>query len=160
RRAQHQEDLAHHRGDPHPPRAAEDARKPDPRCGPARDQPSRAPLQDQGLPDRSMTVEIRRARDDDAQGLIELIGGVFAEYPGCVLDVDGELPELRAIATSFEGLGGRFWTAEVRSAVVGCIGVVPSAHGRGAELRKLYVAKTARRAGLGSRLCSLAEEEA
>lgn len=52
---------------------------------------------------------VRDARDTDAEGLIALIDGCWSEYPGCILDVDGELPELRAIATYFAGLGGRFW---------------------------------------------------
>jgi len=43
---------------------------------------------------------IRVARDDDEAGLVALIGGCFAEYPGCLLDVDGEIPELRAVATT------------------------------------------------------------
>jgi hypothetical protein len=42
---------------------------------------------------------IRPGRDSDAAGFIALIGACWAEYPGCVLDVDGELPELRALAT-------------------------------------------------------------
>ena len=44
---------------------------------------------------------IRAGRDEDAGGFIALIGAAWAEYPGCVLDVDGELPELRALATYF-----------------------------------------------------------
>ena len=57
-------------------------------------------------------VEIRAARDADADELIALIGAVFDEYPGCVLDVDGEMPELRAIASAFNAASGRFWVAE------------------------------------------------
>ena len=33
---------------------------------------------------------LRPARDGDAAGFIALIGACWAEYPGCVLDVDGE----------------------------------------------------------------------
>lgn len=105
-------------------------------------------------------VQIRDGRDDDAEGLIALLGGVFAEYPGCVLDVDGELPELRAIASSFRRWGGRFWVAERDGRVVGCIGMSPSARGGGVELRKLYVQKNERKAGLGGALCDLIEGEA
>ncbi len=102
---------------------------------------------------------IRDARDDDAEGLIALIGGVFAEYPGCVLDVDGEIPELRAIATAFRGWGGRFWVAEEGGRVVGCAGY-KARGGAGIELSKLYVALDARRRGLGGALCGLVEGEA
>jgi len=102
---------------------------------------------------------IRDARDDDGDALIELIGSVFAEYPGCVLDVDGELPELRAIATAFAEWNGRFWIATLAGQVVGCIGL-SVADADCAELRKLYVARHARRAGLGNRLCDLVEQDA
>jgi putative acetyltransferase len=102
---------------------------------------------------------LRPARDSDAEGLIALVGAVFAEYPGCVLDVDGELPELRRIASAFAELGGRFWVAEREGGIVGSIGCVPAAGG-GLELRKLYVAQSERQAGLGSRLHDLVLAEA
>ena len=44
-------------------------------------------------------TSIRPGRDEDASGFIRLIGDAWAEYPNCVLDVDGEVPELRALAT-------------------------------------------------------------
>ncbi len=104
-------------------------------------------------------VVFRDARDEDAQGLISLIGGVFAEYPGCVLDVDGELPELRVIATHFRSKGGRFWVAQRRGEVIGCIGLSPRPN-RGIELHKLYVRKDVRRQGIGTRLCEFVESSA
>ncbi len=94
-------------------------------------------------------ISIRAGRDDDAVQLIDLIGTIFAEY-GCVLDVDGELPELGTIASAFEKLGGEFWVAESESGIVGCIGYTPVADG--VEIRKLYVKQTQRRAGLGDLL--------
>ncbi len=103
---------------------------------------------------------VRDARDTDAAGLIALLGGIFEEYPGCVLDVDGEMPQLRAIATSFAELGGRFWVAEAGGAVVGCIGLAPCEDGDGIELKHLYVARAARRTGLGTKFVRLVEAEA
>lgn len=128
-------------------------------------------------------VLVREARDGDAEGLIRLLGDVFAEYPGCVLDVDGEMPELRRIATSFARWGGRFWVAESEGRVVGSIGWSPApaptgtlpgeapiaersgpgaggAARGGIELRKLYVDAAFRRQGLGARLCDLVEADA
>ncbi|HSN96746.1 MAG TPA: GNAT family N-acetyltransferase [Candidatus Nanopelagicales bacterium] len=105
-------------------------------------------------------VPVRDARDEDGEQLIALIGGVFAEYPGCVLDVDGEMPELRAIATAFRLRGGRFWVAEEGGRVLGCVGVRTVGEGTGVELCKLYVAKEARRRGLGGALSALVEAEA
>ncbi len=103
---------------------------------------------------------IRPAGDDDEAGLIALIGGCFAEYPGCVLDVDGEIPELRAIATHFTGRDGRFWVAEADGAVAGCIGLAPAPDPAGVELLKLYVDGAWRGRGLGGRLVALVEAEA
>jgi putative acetyltransferase len=105
-------------------------------------------------------ARIRDACDGDAAGLIALIGSVFAEYPGCVLDVDGEAPELRAIARSFAALGGRFWVAEREGRVVGSVGLLPGEAAGGVELRKLYVHRSVRRRGLGRRLCERVEDEA
>ena len=104
---------------------------------------------------------LRSASDDDADGLIELIGDVFAEYPGCVLDVDGEMPDLRAIATAYAALDGRFWVAEAAGRIVGCIGCRPSPEDPDmAELMRLYVHASARRMGLGARLTGIVEDEA
>jgi putative acetyltransferase len=107
-----------------------------------------------------MDVAVRAARDEDAEQLITLIGGCFAEYPGCILEVDGEMPELRAIATFFTTRQGHFWVAERAGQVVGSVGVLPTAAPKGMELRKLYVARAARRRGLGGHLCDLAEAHA
>lgn len=116
-----------------------------------------------------MRFEIRDARDDDGPALIAIIGGAFTDYPGCVLDVDGEMPELRAIATSFQRIGGRFWVAAAGERVLGCVGLSPSATPPpdlstpappGVELRKLYVDRSQRRAGIGRALCDEVEREA
>ncbi|HVN87378.1 MAG TPA: GNAT family N-acetyltransferase [Candidatus Binatia bacterium] len=106
------------------------------------------------------TIRIRDARDPDGDALIALLGAVFAEYPGCVLDVDGELPELRAIASAFARWNGRFWVATRSEQIVGCVGFSTSDAADGVELRKLYVARDARRGGLGNRLCALVEQHA
>ena len=101
-------------------------------------------------------VTLRRATDADSDAMIRLIGDVFAEYPGCVLDVDREEPELRAPGTLFD----RAWVAEdARGAVLGCIAFAERDAGR-AELKKLYVSQDARGLGLGRRLVALVEEEA
>lgn len=110
-------------------------------------------------PGEASLPRVREARDGDAAGLIHLIGSCFAEYPNCVLDVDGEIPELRAIATYFAEHAGRFWVAEREGQVVGCVGVTPAANPAGVELKKLYVLAAERRSRLGSRLTDLAEEE-
>lgn len=107
-----------------------------------------------------MSFALRDATDDDAEGLIALIGGVFDEYPGCILDVDGEMPELRRIASTFAEAGGRFWVAERGIQVIGSVGLSPGTDPSGVELKKLYVSRAAREIGLGSRLVELVETEA
>ena len=60
---------------------------------------------------------LRAGRDDDAAGYIALIEACWAEYPGNILDVDGEVPELRALATYFAKLGGALWAVEQGGAI-------------------------------------------
>lgn len=107
---------------------------------------------------------IRPARDADGEALIALIGSVWAEYPGCVMDADAELAEMRAIASAYAAAGGRFWVAESAGLVVACIGSAGAAArpglGMGAELHRLYVRAAARRQGIAAALCELVEADA
>lgn len=96
----------------------------------------------------------REARDADAEAVIALVAAAYAEYPGCVLDVDGELPELRAPASAHAAAGGGFWVAELDGQVAASAGWQPLDNG-GIELLKLYVAPAARGQGLGRRLVEL-----
>ncbi|MBK7583715.1 MAG: GNAT family N-acetyltransferase [Myxococcales bacterium] len=105
-------------------------------------------------------LHLRDARDDDADALIRLIGDVFAEYPGCVMDADGELPELLQIASYFRDHDGEFWVAERDGLVVGCIGYSPAADPAGIELKKLYVQASERKSGLGGMLVERVEARA
>jgi putative acetyltransferase len=107
-----------------------------------------------------VNVKLRDARDSDADKLIDLIERCYAEYEGCILDVDGEVPELRALATHHANNRGRFWVAESGGQLVGCAGLVSTDDPDVMELKKIYVAKEARQMGLGARLCSLVEAEA
>ncbi len=103
-------------------------------------------------------ASIRDARDSDSAALIELITAVFAEYPGCVMDVDGEMPHLRRPASAFRDWEGRLWVAEEDRAVVACCGFADAPPA--VELKNLYVGASARRQGLGARFCELVEAEA
>jgi N-acetylglutamate synthase-like GNAT family acetyltransferase len=105
-------------------------------------------------------IIIRTARDEDSKGLIDLIGAVFAEYPGCVFDVDAEMPELRQPASAASADSGRWWVAELDGRIVGSVAVVPDEQDGILELKKLYVSSTARKRGLGAHLVKLAESEA
>ena len=97
---------------------------------------------------------LRDARDEDSAGVIALIGAVFDEYEGCVLDVDAEEPELRAPASSFD----RFWVLESDGTVVGCAAC--SLRLPVLEMKKIYLASSLRGQGWGRRLIQRVEEEA
>jgi GNAT superfamily N-acetyltransferase len=104
--------------------------------------------------------DIRPVADADSAGLIALIGAVYAEYPGCILDVDREEPQLRRPASWAAEKRGAWWVLDDGGLVVGCVAVVPTARADTAELKKLYIASSHRRRGLGQQLVSLAEDEA
>ncbi len=104
--------------------------------------------------------KLRPARGTDADELIALITAIWDEYPGCVMDVDGEVPELRRIASAYAERHGEFWVAERGGALAASIGWLPGRDARGIELQKLYVAASARRRGLGAQLCERVESAA
>lgn len=52
---------------------------------------------------------LRPVRDDDAEALQVLIRTCWDAYPGCILDIDGEEPWLRAPATASAAKGGQVW---------------------------------------------------
>src|ERR1700733_14502841 len=66
-----------------------------------------------------MTARIRPAEDADAEQLIALIGACWALYPGIRMDVDGEMPELRGLASYYADAGGALWVADDAGAVIG-----------------------------------------
>ena len=108
---------------------------------------------------RLADIRVREGRDDDERGLIRLICACFADYPGCVLAVDEEMPQLRRIATDYAARDGRVWVAEHAGEVVGSVATQPYG-GAALELRMLYVAHAARRLGLAAALCAGVEAEA
>lgn len=101
-------------------------------------------------PHRDTDLLIREGRDDDSARCLAILAEVFAEYEGCVFALE-ELPEMLAPATSFRAWGGQFFAVERAGEVVGFVGFAP--HGDGVfELKKLYLARSARGLGLGRRL--------
>ena len=102
---------------------------------------------------------VRDVRDEDSAALIDLITGCWSEYPGCVMDVDGEERWLRGPAEAYAGWRGRFWVAETDGEIVACGGYRPKSEST-IELKSLYVAKSARRRGIARALVDLIESEA
>lgn len=104
---------------------------------------------------------IRGGRDADAAGFIALIAACWSEYPGCVMDLDGEVPELRALATHVGAKGGRLWAAEDGAGkLVGMVGAWPLGADRAWEIGRMYVDRAHRGSGLAGRLLSGAEAHA
>lgn len=101
----------------------------------------------------------RTVTDGDSPSLIALIGGCFAEYPGCVLDLAGIDAWMLAPAAAYAGSGGQLWVLPRDGALVACVGYKPTGSG-GVELKTLYVAAAARRGGLGARLVGMVEDAA
>ena len=104
----------------------------------------------------------REVRDADSAALIELITTCFAAYPGCLLDVDGEEPWLRAPATAYARASGRMWVAALGDSggpVIACVGLKPASPAL-VELKSLYVHPAARRQGLGAELVGVVEGQA
>ena len=93
-----------------------------------------------------MSFTIRPGRDADADSFIRLIGDAWAEYPNCVLDVDAEVPELRALAAHFARNGGALWAAEAADGeVVGMVATRPLRDEDEAwEIGRMYVARESR----------------
>lgn len=103
---------------------------------------------------------LRDARDEDSDRVIDLIHLVWSEYPGKTLNVRHDMPELVQVASSYREFGGRFWVIERDGEIVASVAYKPSMDPAAVELQKLYVARAARRNGLGNTLCALIEDQA
>lgn len=103
---------------------------------------------------------LRAARDDDAPALIALVDAIYRRYPGCVLLVEAEEPELLAPGRAYAP-NGVWWVVELDGALVASAALRPSPSRAGeGELRKLYVAESCRERGIGGALVRLVEAEA
>jgi GNAT superfamily N-acetyltransferase len=99
---------------------------------------------------------IRRGLDRDAEGFIALIRACWAEHPGIVLDVDGELPELRALATYYASKDGMLWAAEADGRIAGMVAAAPRGNDVW-EICRVYTHPSTHGSGLGQVLLDTAE---
>jgi putative acetyltransferase len=83
-------------------------------------------------------------------GVLALIGGVFAEY-GLTFDPAGYDADLTRISGIYCRSGGAFWVLEDEAHVVGTIGVVPLSPTE-VEIKRVYVDPTLRGQGWGRAL--------
>ena len=99
----------------------------------------------------SEDIKIRPAEDGDAPAIIELISAVYVEYPDCILDVEGDEPQLLVPASYYTSNGGAFWVAETPAGdIAGSIAclAVPD----GLQLYNLYLSDKMRGSGLARQL--------
>jgi GNAT superfamily N-acetyltransferase len=110
--------------------------------------------------DRAVLPQVRLAVDGDSWDIIALIGGCWSEYPGCVMAVHGECPDLLAPASAYRGSGGEFWVAvDPCGTVIATVGWRPGG-AQAVELERLYVNPRWRRRGLAAVLADLVENTA
>ena len=102
---------------------------------------------------------IRPGSDSDAPGFIALIAACWAQYPGVVFDVNGEMPELHGLATYYTGKGGALWAAESDGEAVGMVAAIPRDAGAW-EICRVYTLPSRHGSGLGHRLLDTAEAHA
>lgn len=102
---------------------------------------------------------IRPGRDSDGPALIDLIWSCWSAYPGIRMDVDQEMPELRALATYYAANGGALWVAEAAGAVRGMIATRPL-EGSAREICRVYVDPSLHGSELGHVLLDRAERHA
>lgn len=105
------------------------------------------------------TWTIRPGRDSDGPALIDLIWSCWSAYPGIRMDVDLEMPELRALATYYAANGGALWVAEAAGSVRGMIATRPLI-GSAWEICRVYVDPALHGCGLGHALLDQAERHA
>jgi GNAT superfamily N-acetyltransferase len=106
-----------------------------------------------------MSPSIRPGRDSDGPNIIALIAACWAPHPGCVMDVDGEMPELHALASYYADLGGRLWVMEADGTIAGMIATRPT-QGAAWEICRVYVSADRHGTGLGHALLDTAEAHA
>ncbi len=101
---------------------------------------------------------IRLGRDSDGSALIALIAKCWAAYRGLKLDVDGEMPELHALATYYDGA---LWVAEQQKSTVGMIATRPVPADDGTwEICRVYVDPALHGSRLAHELLDTAESHA
>jgi putative acetyltransferase len=105
-------------------------------------------------------ITLRTARDADGPEIAQLIADVFAEYPGCVMDLEGECPDLLFPDSHYRAKGGRFWVAlgdKTGDEILATCAVEATPRPGVFAIERLYVKKSARGQGLASRLCAKVE---
>ena len=102
---------------------------------------------------------LRPAVDADSPRIAEIVAACYAGYPGCVFDLDGELPALKRVASHYRQLGGGILVAEGEGRVLGSVAWKPK-RAKTRELQLLYVDPAMQGQGIGRHLLEAAIAEA
>lgn len=102
-----------------------------------------------------MTIELRPVREGDVPSVVALVAASLGEFglefgKGATTDA-----ELFGLPDSYVSHEGAFWVAVADDALIGTCGMFQLAPDR-FELRKMYLAPTARGLGVGKRLLDVA----
>lgn len=102
-------------------------------------------------------IRIRPARDEDSAAVVDLIESVFAEYEGCVMDLDGVDADLKTPGSSLD----RFWVLESTEMGGHIVGTgACSFFSDHVELKKMYIDTRFRGQGHGRVLVEMVEAAA
>lgn len=111
--------------------------------------------------ERDLLPGLRPVADSDAAALQALVGGCFAEYENCVLELDGLDAWMHAPAAGYATKrGGLFVLPNPAGGLLGSAGWQPGTDGGAIELKTMYVSARARRGGVGSALLGVIERVA
>ena len=109
---------------------------------------------------RDLLPGLRRVTDADAASLQALVGGCFAAYPGCVLELDGLDAWMRAPAAGYEAKHGALLVLPSPTGLAACGGWQPGSRPDAIELKSLYVDAAHRRRGTAAAFVGVIERAA
>lgn len=105
-------------------------------------------------------MQLRKATDADAQGLIDLIGGIFSEYDGVFLEPEGLDADLQAYASYIAELGGEAFVIDGEDgSLLACVSYAPL-EGDRYQLKRIYLSRHLRGGGMGLKLLHHVEARA
>lgn len=111
--------------------------------------------------ERDLLPGLRPVADADALALQALVGGCFAEYENCVLELGGLDDWMHAPATGYAAKRGALWVLpDPDGGLLGSAGWQPGTDSDAIELKTMYVSARARRGGVGSALLGVIERTA
>jgi GNAT superfamily N-acetyltransferase len=93
---------------------------------------------------------IRVLLPEDRPGILRIIKAVYDDF-NYVMDLQEFERDLVDIHSSYQDAGGEFWVLDAGGVIAGCVGVVPK-DAETCELKRLYLLKSYRRRGWGTRL--------